>query len=139
MRIFLNTNILLDIVISGRPSTIDSLTTMQIINRCRYEVYVTTQSIIDFHFIAHRYKKSKEDIDRLIDWLLNNANVRPIDCFSLRQALDSGNPDFEDSVQLACAEEEDCDVFLTSDAGILTREAGTMLVMTPGQFLDRMR
>ncbi len=139
MRIFLDTNILLDLVISGRPSTIDSLTTMQIINRCRYEVYVSTQSIIDFNFTAHRYKKSKEDIDHLIEWLLNNANVRPIDCFSLRIALNSGHPDFEDSAQLACAEDEECDVFLTSDAGILAREVDTMLVMTPGQFLDRMR
>lgn len=139
MRVFLDTNVLLDLLIPSRPSAMDSLVAVQTIRRCRYEYYVTTQSILDLNFTAQRGHKSREDINGLIKWLLDYANVRHIDYFSLKIALESGHPDLEDSAQLACAEEEECDVFLTSDAGILARDIDYMLVMTPGQFIDRMR
>ena len=139
MRIFLDTNVLLDLLAHERPAAAQSLTAVQVIKRCRFEPYVTTQSIIDARYTARRFHKSKEDIDTFTDWLLNNVNVRHIDCFSLRLALQGGHPDFEDSAQLACAEEEECDVFLTSDEGILARSVSPMLVMTPAQFIDRMR
>ena len=139
MRIILDTNVLLDLLIPVRPSALDSLVAVQTIRRCHYEFFVTTQSILDLNFTAQRSHKSREDIDSLIKWLLNLANVRHIDCFSLKLALESGHPDLEDSAQLACAEDEECDVFLTSDTGILSRDIKSMMVMTPTQFIDKMR
>ena len=139
MRIFFDTNVLLDVLIPGRPSKIASDTVMQIIRRSRYELFVTTQSIIDMYYTAHRSHVDKVDIDKYIEWLLNYANVRPIESYCLRSALESGHNDFEDSAQLACAEDEECDVFLTSDEGIHRRDITSMLVMTPDQFIDRLR
>ncbi|MBO4476062.1 MAG: PIN domain-containing protein [Bacteroidales bacterium] len=139
MRVFLDTNVLLDLLIPIRPSAMDSLVAVQTIRRCRYEFFVTTQSILDLNITARRGHKSQEDIDVLIKWLLDFANVRHIDCFSLKVALESGHPDLEDSAQLACAEEEECDLFLTTDKCILERDVTPMMVMTPGQFIDRMR
>ena len=137
MRIFLDTNVLLDYVQAERPNNEIAKILFELISKNHLEPYVSTQSVIDMVYVLSKIDKVKTMV--FVNYLLNNANVRPIDCFSLRIALNSGHPDFEDSAQLACAEDEECDVFLTSDAGILAREVDTMLVMTPGQFLDRMR
>ena len=139
MRIFLDTNILLDVLVPGRSSGFASHTALQVIKRCRDEIYLSAQSIIDIYYTANKCHVDREDIDSFTEWLLNCTNVRYIDSFCIREALKSGHPDFEDSAPLACAEEEECDVFLTSDDGILSRGIDSMLVMTPGQFVDRMR
>lgn len=86
-----------------------------------------------------RNNAPKEKIDRLTDWLMSHVNISHIDMFGIRSAVISPNPEFEDSAQIACAENEGCDIFLTSDAGILARDIGTMLVLTPAQFLERMK
>ena len=139
MRIFLDTNILLDVLVPGRSSGFASHTALQVIKRCRDEIYLSAQSIIDIYYTANKCHVDREDIDSFTEWLLNFTNVRFIDSFCIREALKAGHPDFEDSAQIACAEEEECDVFLTSDNGILGRGIDSMLVMTPEQFVDRMR
>ena len=139
MRIFLDTNILLDVLVPGRSSGFASHTALQVIKRCRDEIYLSAQSIIDIYYTAHKCHVDREDIDSFTEWLLNFTKVRFIDSFCIREALKAGHPDFEDSAQIACAEEEECDVFLTSDNGILGRGIDSMLVMTPEQFVDRMR
>ena len=139
MRIFFDTNILLDVLVPGRSSGFASHTALQVIKRCRDEIYLSSQSIIDVYYTAKRCHVDKEDIDSFTEWLLNCTNVCYIDSFCIRDALKSGHPDLEDSAQIACAEDEECDVFLTSDAGILARKLDSMLVMTPEQFVDRMR
>ena len=139
MRIFFDTNILLDVLIPGRSSGFASQTALQVIKRCHDEIFLSTQSLIDIYFTASKCHVDKEDIDSFTEWLLNFTNVRYIDSFCIRFALESGHPDFEDSAQIACAEDEECDVFLTSDKCILDRDIDSMLVMTPRQFVDRMR
>ena len=137
MRIFLDTNVLLDFVQDGRPNNNAAKYLFQILRSSGQEPFITTQSILDMYFIASKTDRVKAL--RFIDYLLSIFNVRPIESYCLRSALESGNHDFEDSAQLACAEDEECDVFLTSDEGILRRDITSMLVMTPGQFLDRLR
>lgn len=139
MKVFLDTNIILDLLVPGRPCCDTSATIMHQLLSYRHEIVITTQSVIDAYYSSQRYHISKGDIDFLIEWLMNKTNIRYIDIFSLRFALRVGHPDFEDSAQISCAENEGCDIFLTSDAGILARGIETMLVLTPAQFLERMK
>lgn len=99
----------------------------------------TTRGIVDLHFTARRFHIAVAEIEKLIKWLLACTNVRHIDYSCLRRALESGYGDLEDSAQIACAEYEECDVFLTSDKSILSRDLSPILVLTPEQFLDKMR
>ena len=112
---------------------------MDEIVKSRIDIYVTTQSIVDIYYIARSYSVSKAEIDNLSLWLLNHTNVRSLDVFDLKLALEDPHPDFEDNAQIARAEDQRCDVFLTSDKKILSRDIDSMLVMTPEQFVERMR
>lgn len=137
MRIFLDTNVLLDFVQDGRRNNEIAKLLFDLMDKQHQEPYVTTQSILDIIYIGAKINRTKTMV--FVQYMLNHYNVRHIDCFSLKIALESGHPDLEDSAQLACAEEEECDIFLTTDAGILARDIDYMLVMTPSQFIDRMR
>ena len=139
MKVFFDTNILVDLLVPVRPSADASSSVLDELVKNRHEIVVTTQSILDVYYIAQGYSVSKTEIDVLTAWLLNHTNVRPIDCFDLRMALEYLNPDYEDYSQLSRAEGERCSVFLTSDKNILARGMDTMLVLTPEQFVERMR
>ena len=137
MRIFLDTNVLLDFVQDGRPGNDTAKVLFQLLRNNDMEPYVTTQSIIDLVYIAANIDRGKTM--RFVNYLLSVFNVRPIDCMDLRFALNSGHPDFEDSAQIVRALDEECDIFLTSDEGIIKRNVAPMLVMTPEQFIYRLK
>lgn len=137
MRIFLDTNVLLDFVQDGRRNSETVRLLFAFMEKQHQEAYVTTQSILDLVYIGAKIDREKTIV--FVQYVLKHFNVRHIDSFSLQIALESGHPDLEDSAQLACAEEEECDVFLTSDAGILSRDIDSLLIMTPDQFIDRLK
>ncbi|MBR4808898.1 MAG: PIN domain-containing protein [Bacteroidales bacterium] len=137
MRIFLDTNVLLDFVQDGRPNNETVKLLLDLINKQHQEAYVTTQSILDLVYVGTKIDYAKTMF--FVNYMLNRYNVLHIDYFSLKLALEDGNPDIEDSAQIACAEDEECDVFLTSDAGILSRNITCMRVMTPEAFINKLK
>lgn len=140
MKVFLDTNILLDVLNASRPCWAESSAIVEIIKCSDIEAVVTTQSIVDAYYIAPKHGSDRATIDSFISWLTIHFNVRYISDFDVRSALCSCNPDFEDAVQVACADAEGCDVFLTGDKTILSSEWNTsMLFMSPQQFVDKMR
>lgn len=140
MKIFFDTNVILDILDTRRPSTGDSSIVLSESIARRFEIVITTQSIIDAYYVAHRTGLVREDVDRSISWLSDHVNVRFISVFDIQSAIRSGQADFEDSAQFFCAEGEGCDVFLTNDKKLLGQNFGTsMLMLTPQQFVDKMR
>ena len=139
MKVFLDTNILLDLLAPGRPCADISSTVVDGLFKNRHEIMVTTQSLVDIYYIAQRFGVTKLEIDVLTSWMLNHSNVRSINCFDLRLALEDINPDFEDNAQIVRAEDSNCDIFLTSDKKIIARGLESMLVLTPEQFVERMR
>jgi predicted nucleic acid-binding protein len=140
MKVFLDTNILLDVLNDNRPSWKLSSIIMEEVKVHRIEAVVTAQSIVDSHYIAPKSGTSRDVIDSFAQWLSNHVNVRPITVFEIISALRSGLPDFEDAVQVCCAEAEGCDVFVTNDKQLLGGNYGTsMLLLTPQQFVDKMR
>ena len=139
MKLFLDTNILLDFILTGRSRNETVQVIFDFLKSSRIETFVTTQSILDMVYIAEKEGQGKSKTDFFINWMLNHFNVRSLDVFDLKLALEDPHPDFEDNAQIARAEDQRCDVFLTSDKKILSRGIDSMLVMTPEQFVERMR
>jgi predicted nucleic acid-binding protein len=140
MKVFLDTNILLDVLNESRPSWADSTTIIEKVKARLFEAVATTQSIVDSYYIAPKSGASRAVIDNFIFWLSDNVNIRPVTVFDVKEAIRSGHPDFEDAVQVACAEAEGCDVFVTGDRSLLSQDWNTsMLIITPEEFVNRMR
>ena len=140
MRIFLDTNILLDVLVPDRLSASSSSMIFEQVKKGSLEAFIVTQSIVDMYYISSHYAVRKEEADRLTQWLLAFINIRSIDTFDLRAALKMDSSDFEDNTLLAHAESEQCDIFVTNDREILTRKnLDPLKIMSPEQFVQTMK
>ena len=116
MKAFLDTNVLLDILMDSRPEHEAALFLLQVIRSGDISGCLTTQSIIDAAYVQTQrlkapsatFKQSIKTITGIVDVLaiapedIVSANRSPID-------------DYEDAAQLACALRSGCDIIVTSD------------------------
>lgn len=105
-KVFLNTNILIDLVEKRKPATTDSLD--------GHDVFISPLSIHIFMYVTKQkvpYKKLSDIISKFQFVTFNQEIVY--------KSLGDPTSDFEDNVQLHSAAEEDCDIFLTSDSKLL--------------------
>ena len=142
LKAFLDTNVLLDILsMTPRPSAAASDVIIQAI-RCGYlEGVITTQSIVDASYILSRgvhYDAGK--FARAILSMLNYLNISGINVFDIRDALLHPGPDFEDDVQFAHADAENCDVVITSDRKFrLHGQSSGIQFFTPESFVAKLK
>lgn len=140
MKIFLDTNVILDLLEPERPGAESSAIIYQLAQGRQIEVFVSTQSIIDSYYIGGNFGVPKAEIDTLANWMMNHFNVRAIDCFDMKKAVSSPDPDVEDNAQIVLAEDAGCHCFVTHDKGILAREKEDgMLLISPEQLVARMQ
>jgi predicted nucleic acid-binding protein len=139
MKAFIDTNILLDYLVSGRPLQKDAIRIFEGARRNYYNLVLTTQSIIDAAYVSKKSGAELADISNFFDWLTLHINMEAIDSFDIREALKSEDPDFEDASQFAHAESSRCDFFITSDKKLLEKKSDNgMTVLSPTDFVSRM-
>ena len=138
-KVFLDTNILVDLA-TDRQGTMASQVVLSLVKRQTLEAQVTTQSIKDTVYIAHRQGAKYEKVESLINEIRQYVNIGYIDSFNIHWALEHPSGDFEDAAQYDAAYSSACDFFLTRDKGILgrTENDNVMKAITPDDFIDQM-
>ena len=135
MKIFLDTNVLLDILSDTRPSHHDALTLLQVIKKRRLYACLTTQSIIDASYVQTQSAKgSVEQFREAIRRLTSFLEVISIERFDLDAANDCRIPDYEDAAQIACALNNGCDAIITGNQAF--SRYTSLPVYTPAAFCD---
>ena len=141
LRVFLDTNILVDVLCGPeRSSYVYSTKIIKGAKDGLFEAFITTQSIIDAEFICTNSPGSNaayfyESMLSMIKYL----NIGSIDSMEIKDALLHPDKDFEDSAQFAHASSEGMDIIITSDRKFGNRKKDDGLVfMTPEQFVHRM-
>jgi predicted nucleic acid-binding protein len=113
-RLLLDTNILLDAILSNREHSSEA---QALIDSCCGwgDLGMTCcLSLKDTYYIAtrvHGKTWAREAVGRLMDLL----PVAPVDAETCARALGSDEPDFEDGIIRACAELNDVDFIVTRD------------------------
>ncbi|MBR0053423.1 MAG: PIN domain-containing protein [Bacteroidales bacterium] len=139
MKLFLDTNILLDILQGKRPSHQTSSLILEGAKKQLYEVQISIQSIADVTYIAIRNGIPFDAVSRLSSWMLDHVNVDGPDSFHLRDAIEGHTGDFEDDLHYAYAQDNACDIIITGDRQFIQRKTpGDILMMTPEEFVGRM-
>lgn len=134
MRVFLDTNILLDII-EDRESFVDaSMGVLEVAERAGMNLYIAWHGLATIYFIIRRSRTevaTMEEIDRILAW----TEVAPVNEFSAARARGLGFGDFEDAMQCACAENCLADFVVTRN----TKDFGksTIPAISPIEFLDR--
>jgi len=114
-KIFLDTNIVADLIDTSRPNHIQTLELLKYLIVNNYEICISEDMITTLYYILKDKKSTLEFIENVIftDWyiLVFGENV-------LKEAVkvsSEKNLDLEDVLQCLCAKENGCEILITND------------------------
>lgn len=113
MKILVDTNIVLDVMLKREPFYKSSLEILGLTKRDDVEEYVSASAITDIYYLAYRQLRDKEVVKKLMKKLLTVVSVASVSEQEIENALSLEWNDFEDSVQYSVA-------FLQEMEGIVT-------------------
>ena len=102
MKIFLDTNILVDLIADRKPFSKYAIEIFRKSENKEFELFTSSHSIATTHYLLKKYLAEKE-LREVLQNLLDYLTVIPVDLDILQKALRSGHKDFEDSIQILCA------------------------------------
>ena len=114
MKILVDTNIVLDVMLKREPFYKSSLEILGLTKRDDVEEYVPASAITDIYYLAYRQLRDKEVVKKLMKKLLTVVSVASVSEQEIENALSLEWNDFEDSVQYSVA-------FVQEMEGIVTR------------------
>lgn len=113
-RLLLDTNILLDSLLSNRPEHIEALRLLKWCNGSGDYGFATSTSFNDIYYILR--KTYDEPLARkAVNKLMEYVAIAPVAAEECHLSLNSNEPDFEDGLIRACAELNDADFIITRD------------------------
>ena len=139
MRVFLDTNILMDLFVGNqRPNYASSVRILNAAEMIPELVgVVSVQSITDLSYSLAKYGSENRRIvfDR-IRYLLSFLELVTISPDNARAALANNPEDFEDEEQLLCAADQECSWFITGEKRLLDLgERSGVRIISPESFL----
>lgn len=114
MKILIDTNIVLDVMLKREPFYRLSLEILSLAKKEDIEEYVSASAITDIYYLAYRQLRDKVIVNKLMKELLTVVSVASVSGQEIENAISLEWNDFEDSVQYSVA-------FLQEMEGIVTR------------------
>ena len=132
--IFLDTNVLLDIVTNRYPFSASAIEIFDFCQKENIKMHATSQSIATLHYLAKKMVEEKE-LRSIIEDLLDTISIIAVTETILKKSLKSNHKDFEDAIQIVSAQSiNDMDCIVTRD--LKDFKNAEIKVYTPDQFLN---
>ena len=112
MKIFLDTNILFDVLTKREPFYFDSLKIWTLVKEDFTRGYISAISITNLYYIIKKLKGQKIAED-FVDELMNDFEIVPLTKEILHQARTIHGKDYEDLIQYFSAIHLGCELLLT--------------------------
>lgn len=133
MKLLIDTNIVLDILLKREPFYKDAAEVLNLSQRDAIQEYVSASAITDIYYIATRQIKNRGAVRELLKRLLTVVSVAEVSEREIKNALSLEWKDFEDSVQYSVALLSEMDAIVTRNPDDY-RQASISVVM-PEQLL----
>ena len=135
MKVFLDTNVLLDVIEKRAPFFAASHDVFMKSARKEIDALIGASSVTDIYYIANKNcKNAKQALNYIID-LLNVVNVVDTKAVDIQNAIKFNMPDFEDAVVAATAMRENAQYIITRNAD--DYKNAPILVISPVDFLKK--
>ena len=130
MKVFLDTNIVLDLLLQ-RPGYEESAKILELQEQGKIR---TCASVLTMVNAAYIFRKSVGATLAVVNlrYLSAFLEVLPMDNDMLQKAISMEGPDFEDQFQAVCASTNGCDVIITRN----TKDFKGLNAQTPAEFLS---
>ncbi len=132
MKLLLDTNIVLDILLSREPFVSDALKIFSLVELKKVDAYLCATTITTIYYLVSK-TLNKVQTDRVIEDLLQLFKIANVDKDILVASLINNGKDFEDSVLYTSAKYCDIDLIITRDKKGFTKS--NVLVQDPQEFL----
>ncbi|MFQ5689978.1 MAG: PIN domain-containing protein [Gemmatimonadota bacterium] len=136
MRLFLDTNVILDVLADRQPFADDSAAVLSLLERGAATGFMAAHTATPLFYLLERELGAKRARRALLD-LLRLVEVVPVDHDRLLHALALGWRDFEDAVQAACAAKCEAEYLLTRNKRDFA--ASDVEPLTPSELLAILR
>lgn len=114
MKILIDTNIILDLILEREPFVEDAIALFEQIEQGKLEGHIAATTITNIFYII-RKAEGREVALAAVNRLLIGLQFCVVDRQTVGMALSLGLKDFEDSIQLACATLNQLDGIVTRD------------------------
>jgi predicted nucleic acid-binding protein len=132
MRVLFDTNLLLDVLFSRQPHAQDSNALWKAHEAGTIEAFLTATSLTNIFYVARRLAGIEKARESII-LCLNTFDICTVDREALELAASKRGTDFEDDVQIACAERDGLEAIVTRDRDGFS--AASLPVYTPAELL----
>ena len=132
MKVFVDTNVLLDVLASRDPFYTDAARIWSLAERGRIEGQVSVISFNNIYYVIRR-AANRNAAEKALRLMRNVFTAVPLNAQVLSQAIDAGFSDFEDAIQFHSAVYASADCLITRDADHFPATA--FPVLSPAQFL----
>jgi len=136
VKVLVDTNIVLDVLLDRKPHSVDSAEVFRLIEQGRAEGMLCATTITTLDYLLSQSMKRSE-ARGVLSRLLKLFEIASVNRAVLEEALASRMDDFEDAVLDHAAQNSGADVIVTRNTRDFTRCKST--VMDPKQFLVSMK
>ncbi len=136
MRVLLVTNVVLDVLLKREPWQAEAAALWQAVDDGRMAAYLPASAVTDIFYIARRLT----DIVRArqsVQVCLDAFSIGTIDRAVLERAQMLNGSDYEDNVQVACAEINSLDAIITRDPRGFA--GSPVAIWSPKECLERLK
>jgi predicted nucleic acid-binding protein len=130
MRVLFDTNVVLDVLLNRDPWVVDAKVLWQAVDDEKLIGYLPASALTDIFYVARRLT----DIVRArqaVQVCLDGFEIATVDRGVLERAQLLSGSDFEDNVQMACAEFNDLDAIVTRNP--VDFESSPIAIWSPGE------
>ena len=138
IKVFLDTNILVDVLLGNRPHSEASKMVFQAVYDHVAEGVISSQSMIDATYILGKIDGASFT-DQFLD-IVNHFNLETVDFFALKHACTNFTGDIENDALYHVALHSGCDVIVTSDKTFIRTyqdKNPRLLIITPEVFVEK--
>ncbi len=133
MKVLLDTNIVLDLLLQREPFCDDAKVIFELIESNKIEGYLCATTITTIYYLISK-NSTKNQADNIISQLLQLFNIADVNKNILLKSLDNNGKDFEDSVIYTSAEFFDIKIIITRDKKGF--EKSNIKIATTKEFLE---
>lgn len=137
MKIFIDTNVVLDVLAQRAPFYDDSRRVWNLVERRDVKGYLSAASFTDIFYILRKHLETQRAFDTLSK-LLMVFSIASVSERDIRMALLLGGRDFEDTLQVVCAKRIQAAYLITRDKEDFGDAEGIKIV-APKEFLKAVK
>jgi PIN domain. len=131
--LFIDTDVIIDFLIDRKPHSREAAVIFTLIEQKKLKGYVSSLTFSNLYYVMRKIESHNKVILKL-ESLSNMVSILKVEEQTIKNALASGFPDFEDSIQYFCAiDNKRIDVIITRNTKDYRKS--NIPVMTPGDYL----